>query len=74
MGEVELDIVRRAFAKQIMAAAGIESERVEVAFATVPRERFLDPGPWPILRWLGGYVPTVLPQPIGDHPTAQGLT
>lgn len=53
MNEDELDIVRRAFAKQVMAAAGIEDIRVEAAFAAVHREHFLGPGPWPILRWRG---------------------
>ncbi len=47
----ELEIVRRAFAKQVLAAAGVADARVEAAFATVPREHFLGPGPWPVLRW-----------------------
>lgn len=52
----ELAIVRRAYAKQIMAEAAAADRRVEAAFATVPRERYLGPGPWPILR-RGRYVP-----------------
>ena len=56
--ESELAIVRRAYAKQIMAAAGVEDRRVEAALAAVRREQFLGPGPWPILRWGRGYVPT----------------
>jgi protein-L-isoaspartate(D-aspartate) O-methyltransferase len=51
----ELDIVRRAYGKQIMAAAGVPYERLAQAFASVPREQFLGPGPWPILRWFRGY-------------------
>lgn len=47
----ERDIVRRAYAKQIMAAAGVDDSRVEAAYATVRREDFLGPGPWPFLRW-----------------------
>jgi len=55
MEESELDIVRRAYAKQVMAAAGVEDARVEAAFAAVRREDFLGPGPWPILRWMRGW-------------------
>jgi len=58
----ELDIIRRAFAKQVMAAAGAEHAGVEAGFAAVRREEFLGPGPWQILRWNRGYAPT----PGGD--------
>jgi protein-L-isoaspartate(D-aspartate) O-methyltransferase len=58
----ELEIVRRAFAKQILAAAGAEHSGVEAGFAAVRREEFLGPGPWRVLRWGRGYVPT----PSGD--------
>ena len=67
MNEDELDIVRRAFAKQVMAAAGIEDIRVEAAFAVVRREHFLGPGPWPIMRWRGpspDYVTTPSDDPV----------
>lgn len=73
MDKRELDIVRRAFAKQIMAAAGVEDERIEAAFATVPREHFLGPGPWQIIRWFRGYVPTPSDDPVylyTDHVVA----
>jgi protein-L-isoaspartate(D-aspartate) O-methyltransferase len=53
--ERELKVVRRAYGKQIMAAAGVPHERLAQAFAAVPREAFLGPGPWPILRWGRGY-------------------
>src|SRR5213080_2205117 len=56
--------IRRAYAKQIMAAAGVEDRRVEAAFAAVRREQFLGPGPWPILRWGQGYVPTPSRDPV----------
>jgi protein-L-isoaspartate(D-aspartate) O-methyltransferase len=48
--EEELAIVRRAYAKQLLAAVRINDGRVEAAFAAVKRERYLGPGPWPILR------------------------
>jgi protein-L-isoaspartate(D-aspartate) O-methyltransferase len=60
----ELEIVRRAYAKQIMAAAGVPHERLTRAFASVPRERFLGPGPWPILRWSRGYERSPSDDPI----------
>jgi len=62
--DTELNIVRRAYAKQIMAAAGVVDRRVEAAFATVPREDFLGRGPWPILRWFRGYEPTPTRNPV----------
>ncbi|MCB8823291.1 protein-L-isoaspartate O-methyltransferase family protein [Microvirga rosea] len=66
MTENELAIVRRAYAKQIMAAdRAVISQQVEDAFATVPRERFLGPGPWPIFRfWQGGYMATPSADPV----------
>ncbi len=52
----EIDIVRRAYAKQVLAAADTRNHALEDAFATVAREAFLGPGPWSILRWGKGYV------------------
>ncbi|MDI6025954.1 methyltransferase domain-containing protein [Corticibacterium sp. UT-5YL-CI-8] len=60
----ELKIVRRAYAKQITAAVRIVDERVEKAFAEVPREDFLGPGPWPIFRMRKAYVPTPTADPV----------
>jgi protein-L-isoaspartate(D-aspartate) O-methyltransferase len=63
--EVELGIVRRAYAKQIMAAAMVGDARVEAAFAAVRREAYLGPGPWPVLRTQpDGYVPTPSDDPV----------
>jgi protein-L-isoaspartate(D-aspartate) O-methyltransferase len=47
-----LDAARRAYAEELRAVAGIGSPRLVAAFATVPRERFLGPGPWPIAQPL----------------------
>jgi hypothetical protein len=44
--QTELAIVRRAYAKQTLAAAGIVDPRLQEAFGAVPREDFLGPGPW----------------------------
>ena len=49
--QAELRIVRAAYARQIMAAANIVDARVMEAFAAIPREDFVGPGPWMILRW-----------------------
>ncbi|CAE6755622.1 protein-L-isoaspartate O-methyltransferase family protein [Paraburkholderia haematera] len=61
--QYELAIVRRAFARRLMAAAGIANPGIEAAFATVERERYLGPGPWPILRSIG-YIPTPDDDPV----------
>jgi protein-L-isoaspartate(D-aspartate) O-methyltransferase len=37
---------RRFFAEEIQACAGIRNQAIVDAFAAVPRERFLGPGPW----------------------------
>ena len=53
MDQQELGIVRRAYAKQILAVMDVRDPRVEAAFAAIPREAFLGAGPWPIQRWAG---------------------
>ena len=60
----ELAIVRRAYAKQILATVQVDDPHLETAFAQVPRENFVGPGPWVIPRWLGGYVPTPTADPV----------
>ncbi|MBN9488537.1 MAG: methyltransferase domain-containing protein [Alphaproteobacteria bacterium] len=53
--QAELEIVRRAYAKQILAAARTVDPRLGAAFGTVRREDFLGPGPWQMLRWSAGF-------------------
>jgi len=63
----ELTIIRRAFAKQIMAVFSAADRQVERAFAAVPREDFLGPGPWQVVRWGRdgrGYVTTPSRNPV----------
>jgi protein-L-isoaspartate(D-aspartate) O-methyltransferase len=60
----ELAIIRRAYAKQILAAVQIDDASLELAFAQVRREDFLGPGPWVIPRWFGGYLPTPSADPV----------
>jgi protein-L-isoaspartate(D-aspartate) O-methyltransferase len=45
----ELDRRRRFFAEEIEAVVKIRSGALVDAFATVPREQFLRPGPWTVL-------------------------
>lgn len=45
----EQDTQRRAFAEEIRVAAGLRSDRLVEAFAKVPREHYLGPGPWNIV-------------------------
>lgn len=59
MDEAELAICRRAYALQMLAKAGIETDEALLnAFATVPREDFLGPPPW---RMSGGSRYTDIP-------------
>jgi protein-L-isoaspartate(D-aspartate) O-methyltransferase len=49
--EAALATVRRAFARQMMAIAGVQDDRVEQAFASVRREDFLGSEPWRFVLW-----------------------
>ena len=63
--QTELRIVRAAYARQILAAANIVDTRVMEAFAAVPREGFVGPGPWLMLRgWRSDYMPTPDADPV----------
>jgi hypothetical protein len=64
MEQGELAIVRRAYAKHVLANADVDDARVEAAFAAVRREAFLGPGPWSMLRWPHRYVPTPSDDPV----------
>src|SRR5215471_8718016 len=64
MEERELAIVRRAYAKHVLANADVDDARVEAAFAAVRREHFLGPGPWPMLRWPHRFVLTPSDDPV----------
>jgi protein-L-isoaspartate(D-aspartate) O-methyltransferase len=62
--EQELAVVRRAYAKQIMAVMGTGDARVETAFAEVRREQFLGDGPWHIQQWSQTYRKTPNADPV----------
>jgi protein-L-isoaspartate(D-aspartate) O-methyltransferase len=53
-----LEQARRQFAETLRVTAHLGDERVVEAFATVPRERFVGPGPWRIMHWSDGYWST----------------
>lgn len=63
MDETDLAIVRRAYAKQVMAWAGVSNARIEAAFASIRREDFLGAGPWQVARW-----PNKTPKDIPRRP------
>jgi protein-L-isoaspartate(D-aspartate) O-methyltransferase len=60
----EQQIIRRAFARQIMAVVGVSDRRIEAAFASVKREDFLGRGPWQIIRWGRGYTSSPSRNPV----------
>lgn len=62
--KLELEIVRRAYAKHLMAAINCDDKPLESAFAETPREEFLGPGPWQALRGPGLYTPTPSDDPV----------
>jgi protein-L-isoaspartate(D-aspartate) O-methyltransferase len=54
---MDLEQARRFYAAEIRAVAHLRTAALAAAFATVPRERFLGPGPWQIFdpgSGLGG--------------------
>ena len=46
----ELSVSRRRYAELIRRRANLRSERLVSALADIPREKYLGPGPWRILR------------------------
>jgi protein-L-isoaspartate(D-aspartate) O-methyltransferase len=56
--EDSLATVRRSFAEKIAKQQNVSDPRLIEAFATVPRERYLGPGPWHVLNNTPDYVVT----------------
>lgn len=48
--EKHLAIIRRAYARQMLALVGVDNPVLEEAFAAIPRERFIGPPPWHLSR------------------------
>lgn len=61
---LEMTELRAGYARTVCAVTGIATPAVLRAFATVPRERYLPPGPWPVLRRDGVYEPTPDADPV----------
>lgn len=53
---------RRFYAELIVKSVGATDEHLIEAFATVPREHYMGPGPWPICIF-SGYLPTISDDP-----------
>lgn len=65
MTDKDVATVRRAYAKQMLAVAGnIRDPALEVAFASVPRERYLGPPPWRIVPFAGHLIPLRETDPV----------
>ncbi len=60
----DLAEARSAFAERLREAAPLKSPALVEAFARVPRESFVDPGPWLVLRDELGYRSTPDANPI----------
>src|SRR5215471_10333390 len=54
----EVNEARRRYAEELRAKAGLQTEALVRAFASVPREHFLAPGPWQVMTSAGGYTTT----------------
>jgi protein-L-isoaspartate(D-aspartate) O-methyltransferase len=57
-GMPTLDEVRRWFAEDLRVTCHLGDARVVDAFAAVPRERFVGPGPWRLRHFIDGYWTT----------------
>ena len=60
MTRADVAAVRRNFANRIAALAQLKSSDLVEALANVPREHFVGPGPWKVMRppFTGGYIET----------------
>lgn len=61
--ETEIAIVRRAYAMRLFGF-DVDDPGIEAAFAAVPREHYLGPGPWSVFRGMGLYSPTRSDDPV----------
>ena len=63
--------VRELYAEEIEASCGIRNAALTRAFAEVPRERFLGPGPWTVSRDAHDEGPALLAARTGFLPLAR---
>lgn len=64
---MELENIRRWYAEEIRWNANLTDENIVKAFASVPRERFLGPGPWKFLPAALGTVYRETPTADAEH-------
>jgi len=64
---MDIETLRQYYAEELRAVANIQSEAVVRAFAKVPREHFLGPGPWQIVNpWRLDVEPSYRITPDAD--------
>ena len=64
---MDIETLRQYYAEELRAVANIQSEAVVRAFAKVPREHFLGPGPWQIVNpWRLDVEPSYRMTPDAD--------
>jgi len=49
---------RTFYARLVAGNAGVHDERIIAAFESLPREKFVGPGPWQVFALSGGYIET----------------
>lgn len=62
--ETEIAIVRRAYAMNLLAQLGVSEPRLLAAYAAVPREHYLGPGPWSAFQLFNSYASTPSDDPV----------
>jgi protein-L-isoaspartate(D-aspartate) O-methyltransferase len=70
VGKESLAEVRRRFAEKIAKQQKVSDPRLIEAFASVPRERYLGPGPWHVLQNGSHYVVTATDNPTSVYVNA----
>ena len=70
MTENSLAAVRRRFAEKIAKRRNVSDPRLIEAFATVPREHYLGPGPWHVLGSRPDYAVTASADPASVYVNA----
>jgi len=59
---IEVSLQRQFYAEELEAICAFRTPGLTAAFASVPRERFLPPGPWDVLS-MSDYMPGVVTPP-----------